>query len=72
MIPRNETVTSLLAHCRMEDVALPLHRTHIMDKQGEGVPAILSRTFDLAGEFPLYRMLDDAELLLVIPAASFS
>ncbi len=71
-VARNETVTSLLARCRMEDVGFPLHRTHIMDKRGEGVPAILSRTFDLAGEFPVYRMLDDAELLLVIPAASFS
>ena len=59
-VARNETVTSLLARCRMEDVGFPLHRTHIMDKRGDGVPAILSRTFDLAGEFPVYRMLDDA------------
>ena len=69
---RNEAVTSLLARCPMEDVGFPLHRTHIMDKRGEGVPAILSRTADLAGEFPVYRMLGDAELLLAMPAASFS
>ena len=68
---RNEAITSLLARCPMEGYDFSSHRTHIMDKRGEGVPVILSRTFDLAGEFPVYRMLDDAELLLVIPAASF-
>ena len=66
---RNEAITSLLARCPMEDIGSPIHRTHVMDKRGEGVPAILSRTADLAGEVPVYRLLGDSELLLTIPAA---
>lgn len=69
---RNEAVTSLLARCPMEDAGFRSHRTHIMDKRGEGVPAILSRTADLAGEYPVYRMIDESELMLVIPAAPVS
>ena len=68
-IARNETITSLLARCRIEDADFTSYRTHIMDRRGEGVPAILSRTKELAGEFPVYRMIGDAELLLTVPAA---
>ena len=68
-VARNEVITSLLARCPMEGYDLSSHRTHIMDKRGEGVPVILARTADIAGEFPVYRMIDESELLLVIPAA---
>ena len=71
-VARNEAITSLLARCPMEGTDFSSHRTHIMDKRGEGVPVILSRTADLAGEFPVYRMIDESELLLVIPAAPVS
>ena len=69
---RNEAVTSLLARCPMQDGGFRSHRTNIMDRRGEGVPAILSRTADLAGEYPVYRMIGDAELVLLIPAAPTS
>lgn len=69
---RNEVISSLLARCPMEGRGLPSHRTHIMDRRGEGVPIILSRTQELAGEFPTYRMVDASELLLTIPAAAAS
>ncbi len=68
-VARNEAITSLLARCPMEGDDFSSHRTHIMDKRGEGVPVILSRTADIAGEYPVYRMIDESELLLVIPAA---
>ena len=71
-VARNEAITSLLARCRMEGTDLSSHRTHIMDKRGEGVPVVLSRTVALAGESPVYRMIDESELLLVIPAAPTS
>ncbi len=71
-VARNEAITSLLARCPMEGNDYASHRTHIMDKRGEGVPVILSRTADIAGEFPVYRMIDESELLLVIPAAPVS
>ena len=69
---RNEAITSMLARCSMENSGLPSHRTHIMDKRGEGMPAIFSLTKELAGEFPDRRMIDDSEFLLVIPAAAIA
>ena len=66
---RNEAITSLLARCPMQDIGLPAHRANVMDKRGEGVPAVLSRTVALGGDVPVYRMLGDSELLLTIPAA---
>lgn len=64
-----EIQASLLARCPVTRDDLVMHRSHIMDKRGEGVPIILSRTEKLAGRKPEYRLLDDSELLLVIPAA---
>jgi predicted HTH transcriptional regulator len=68
---RNETITSLLARCpvRSKSPEIQAHRTYIMDKRGEGVPLILSRSEGLSGRLPVYRLLDDAELFLTIYAA---
>lgn len=68
-VSRNEAVTSLLARCPIGDVELASHRSHIMDKRGEGVPIILQRSEELAGKRPEYRLIDDSELVLTIYAA---
>ena len=67
---RNEALTTLLARCpvRPSDGDLQAHRTHIMDKRGEGVPIILSRSRNLSGKEPEYRLIDDSELMLTIRA----
>ncbi len=67
---RNETITSLLARCPIENGEFKSHRTRIMDKRGEGVPIILSRSEELSGKKPEYRLIDDSELLLTIHAAN--
>ncbi len=69
---RNEAITSLLARCPVpgKDQTMASHRSHVMDKRGEGVPVILDRSFELSGKKPSYRLLDEAELLLAIPAAN--
>lgn len=67
---RNETITSLLARCPVENDEFKSHRTRIMDKRGEGVPIILSRSETLSGKEPEYRLIDDSELLLIIHAAN--
>lgn len=68
---RNEAITSLLAKCKVPDREQELtNRTAMMDKRGEGVPIILKRSEDLAGKSPVYRLVDDSELLLTIPAAN--
>lgn len=66
---RNETITSLLARCPVERDDSKSHRTHIMDKRGEGVPIILARSEALSGRTPEYRLIDESELLLTIHAA---
>ncbi|HXU45372.1 MAG TPA: ATP-binding protein [Thermoanaerobaculia bacterium] len=67
---RNEVITSLLARCPVpEDPAIRTDRNTFMDKRGEGVPLILDRSEALAGRPPKYRLIDDVELELEIPAA---
>jgi predicted HTH transcriptional regulator len=69
---RNETITSLLARCKVPEnlPGLKTDRTTMMDRRGEGVPIILDQSTALSGRQPEYRVLDDAELLLVIFAAA--
>jgi predicted HTH transcriptional regulator len=67
-VTRNELVTSLLAWLPV-DLGGTIGRQRLLEKRGEGVPAIIRETRALAGRDPVYRMIDDAELLLTIPAA---
>jgi len=69
---RNEAITSLLARCPVERDDFKSHRTHIMDKRGEGVLIILSRSEELSGRAPEYRLVDESELLLTIFSAAVS
>ncbi len=66
---RNEAVTSRLAHCPIGQDDLTRHRTHMMDRRGEGVPLILSESEKLSGVRPEYRLIDESELLLTIYSA---
>jgi ATP-dependent DNA helicase RecG len=66
---RNEAITSLLARCPVKHKELSFHRSHFMDKRGEGVPIILERSEALSGKAPVYRLVDDSELILTIYAA---
>lgn len=66
---RNETITSLLARCPVQHRDLQSHRAHIMEKRGEGVPTILSRSEALSGRKPVYRLIDESELMLTIYAS---
>jgi predicted HTH transcriptional regulator len=67
---RNEALASLLARCPVRDAEFAQHRSHLMDKRGEGVSIILDRSEKLSGKRPVYRMHDDSELVLTIYAAS--
>lgn len=65
---RNETLTSMLARCRIPDGLnwLKTDRQTLMDKRGEGVRIILDAGLRLSGKMPEYRLIGDAELLLTI------
>jgi len=66
---RNELISSLLARCPMNVDATGNQRNFIMDKRGEGVPIIISESEKLSGRKPVYRLIDDSELMLTIFAA---
>ena len=68
---RNEVLSSLLAKCPVPADApwLQTDRQTLMDKRGEGVQIILDNSARLAGRAAEYRLLDETELLLTIPAA---
>ncbi len=68
---RNEAITSLLAKCQLPQTDRAITgRSAMMDKRGEGVQIILDQSERLSGNRPVYSMVDDSELLLVIPAAT--
>jgi ATP-dependent DNA helicase RecG len=70
---RNEEITSLLAKCRLPESERSFSgRSAMMDKRGEGVQLILDLTEKLAGIRPSYRLMDESELLLVMPAAALA
>ena len=66
---RNELLTSLLARCPLGEDMEYIEDNFIMDRRGEGVPIILSKSERLSGKRPVYRLLDDSELMLTIFAA---
>ena len=64
---RNEAISSLLAKCPTPSEHW-LHTTRgtLMDKRGEGVSVILERSERHSNRRPIYRVIDDTELLLTI------
>ncbi|MDY6861437.1 MAG: transcriptional regulator, partial [Thermodesulfobacteriota bacterium] len=44
-------------------------RQYMMDKRGKAVPIIIQKSNVLSGRKPVYRIIDEAELLLTIYAA---
>lgn len=68
---RNEAITSLLAKCTVpgDDSGFGT-RSKMMDKRGEGVQVILDNSEHLSGKRPQFRLIDESELLLTIPAAN--
>ena len=79
---RNELIVSLLARCPTQDgvgnLRFPMNfpspgtvvkRPYLMDHRGAGLPIIRQETRELAGQLPTYALIDEAELLLTLPAA---
>ncbi|MBI2569741.1 MAG: putative DNA binding domain-containing protein [Candidatus Schekmanbacteria bacterium] len=68
---RNETLTSLLARCPVPtDIeGIDTERRTLMDRRGEGVRIIMENSERLSGKRPLYRLIDEAELLLTVYGA---
>ncbi len=67
-VTRNEALVNLLS--RYYNAREEAGRQALIERRGEGVPKIINASFALSGKEPEYRMVDDAELLLTIYAAS--
>ena len=68
-VTRNELLASMLSRCRLESFHEEAQRIYYMERRGEGVPIILTKSEKLSGRMPEYRLLDNSELLLTIYAA---
>ncbi len=67
---RNEALTSVLARVSVARVRGSEERLYFMERRGDGVPIILRETQELCGKLPEFRLIDDSELRLTIPAAA--
>ena len=66
---RNEALTSVLARMPVGGTRGGGDRSYYMERRGDGVLIIQRETWELCGKFPEFRIVDDSEVLLVIPAA---
>jgi predicted HTH transcriptional regulator len=66
---RNEAVKSILVKLKVGEAGAGSGRGFFMEAQGDGVPIIIRETRVLAGSDPIWRVLDEAEVMLTIPAA---
>ena len=67
---RNEALTSVLARMPVEGISGSEDRQYFMERRGDGVPIILRETHELSGKRPEFHLIDNSEVLLLIPAAT--
>ena len=67
---RNEALTSVLARMPVEGIRGSTARQYFMERRGDGVPIILRETQELSGRRPKYHLVDNSDVLLIIPAAT--
>ena len=67
---RNELLASRLGQCPVGDVPGAGGRQYFIERRGEGIAVIEDETFSLAGKKPVFEMIGERELKLVLPAAS--
>ncbi|MYC67230.1 MAG: hypothetical protein F4X12_12945 [Acidobacteriia bacterium] len=66
---RNEVLASIFGRIPVDGVPGSRRRRYMMERRGDGVSIIFTETRETAGVEPEYRVIDEASLVLVIPAA---
>lgn len=66
---RNNVIASVFGRTPVEDVPGANQRRYLMERRGDGVAIILNETKELTGIAPEYRIVDNVNLVLSIPAA---
>ena len=67
---RNETLTSTLAKMPVGGCGGSEDKQYFMERRGDGASIIRNETYGVSGKYPEYTLIDDAELRLLIPAAT--
>ncbi len=67
---RNEVIASVFGRFPVGDILGSDHRAYLMERRGDGVPIIKTKTLELTGSSPRYEIVDESNLVLTIPAAT--
>ena len=67
---RNEVIASVLGKTPVDDTLGSDHRYYIMERRGDGVSLIKTKTQETAGVLPKYEIVDESNVILTIPAAN--
>ncbi len=68
---RNEVLASMLGRMPVRGIEGSGGRRYFIERRGDGIPIINRETRELSGELPNFRLIDDSELCLTIPAAAW-
>ena len=68
---RNDVLASVFGRISVGNIPGSGHRRYIMEGRGDGVSIIVKETHEVAGIKPEYKMNDETNLVLTIPAAQF-
>ncbi len=68
---RNETLASVFGRLPVGSIPGSEHRRYMMEKRGDGVSLIIKSTREATGIEPKYKLIDQSNLVLTIPAARF-
>ena len=66
---RNGVLASVFGRISVGEIPGSRHRRNMMERRGDGVSIIFKETHEIAGIKPEYRVNDETNLVLVIPAA---
>ena len=66
---RNEAIASAFARMPVGEIPGSGNRAFFMERRGDGVSIILRTTHALSGRLPEYRVLEESDLFLTLPAA---
>ena len=67
---RNELLASRLGQCPVGDVPGAGGRQYFIQRRGEGIGVIEDETFALSGQKPIFELIGERELKLILPSAS--
>ena len=68
-VTRNQVLASILGRMSVGEIGSAGGRQYFMERRGDGVSIINRETIELAGKDAQFRLIDDSELCLTVPAA---